>query len=60
MKLTHNPASGHIKQDGAVVGIVKQIKRDYVFSYYKFDTIECSAKTLEKLLPKVRKLLEKR
>jgi hypothetical protein len=60
MALTYNKVSNHIKQDGAVVGIVKQIDGQYVFAHYKFaGAIKCHAKTLDALLPKIKKVLAK-
>jgi len=58
MKLTHNPSSGVIKRDGAVVGVIKSDKRRFIFVLYAFDKIECNAPTIEKLLPKIKKLME--
>lgn len=55
--LTYNPTSGHIKRDGVVVGNVKRIKTKFVFIRFKFDKIEASAATVEKLLPKIKELL---
>jgi vacuolar-type H+-ATPase subunit E/Vma4 len=56
--LTYSRSTGHIKVDGAVVGIVKKNRAGYSFIDYKFKTvIKCRAKTLEELLPKIREAL---
>lgn len=57
-KLAYSPSSGHVKLNGAVVGIIEKKGNRVVFIEYKFKSvISCSAARLELLLPKIREKL---
>ena len=59
MILTHNPKSGVIKRDGAVVGVITKAGRSFVFDHYTFKKgKQLSAATVAALLPKIRKQLD--
>jgi hypothetical protein len=56
--LTYSPSTGHVKLDGAVVGIISKKGRDHVFIRYEFaSVVSCKASRLDLLLPKIRKVL---
>lgn len=58
MNLTYNPASGLIKRDGAVVGIVTQTKSGFTFDQYTSNKVpQLTALSVKKLLPKIKKAL---
>jgi len=58
MKLTHNPKTGVIKKDGAVVGVITKTGNKFVFDHYTFKKgPKLNATTVEALLPKIKKEL---
>ncbi len=60
MSLTYSPASGLIKRDGVVIGAIEKKHNLYLFKHYKFkDRFTCSAATIEALLPKIKKELQR-
>lgn len=58
MTLTHNPSSGLIKQDGAVIGVITRSGNKFVFDQYTFKRVpQLSATSIKLLLPKIKKAL---
>jgi hypothetical protein len=59
MNLTYNPASGHVKRDGAIIGTIRKLKQEFVFTYYRFASDDIRAASVEALLPQIRDMLKR-
>ena len=58
MKLSYNPDSMHVKNDGAVIGKIEDSVGGWDYHHFATRQIEVSASTFNSLLLKVRTFLE--
>lgn len=52
--LTYNPRSGHVKQDGAVIGAIYSNHGIHEYWPYRFGAVPFHSEDLKELLRKVR------